>query len=107
MSAGIRRVKSYLSSPLLLSPLKPRKELFLYLAVSPTAVSAALVREEERVQKPVYYASRVLCGAEERPTYGETRLCISYSNSQTQAILSSPYDDCPNRQAPAASDEQP
>ena len=36
------------------------------LAVSPAAVSAALIREEEKVQKPVYYTSRVLHGAEER-----------------------------------------
>ena len=40
--------------------------LFLYLAISPTIVSATLVREEERVQKPVYYASRALRGAKER-----------------------------------------
>ena len=25
-----------------------------------------MIREEEKVQKPVYYASRALCGAEER-----------------------------------------
>ena len=29
-------------------------------------MSAALVREEEKVQRPVYYANRVLRGAEER-----------------------------------------
>ena len=40
--------------------------MFLYLAVSPIAVSAALVREEDKVQKPVYYTSRALCGVEER-----------------------------------------
>ena len=49
-------LKSYLSSPPLLSPSKPREELFLYLVVS----LAALVREEDRVQEPVYYTSRVL-----------------------------------------------
>ena len=38
----------------------------MYLAVSPTAVSAALVREEDKVQKPVYYASRAFRGAKER-----------------------------------------
>ena len=32
----------------------------------PISVSAALIREEEKVQKPVYYASWVLRGAEER-----------------------------------------
>ncbi|XP_075650959.1 uncharacterized protein LOC142621555 [Castanea sativa] len=59
-------LKAYLSSPPLLSPSKPREELFLYLAVSLAAVSATLVREEERVQKPVYYTSQALRGAEER-----------------------------------------
>ena len=42
------------------------KNFFLYLAISPTTVRAALIREEEKVQKPVYYASRALHGAEER-----------------------------------------
>ena len=59
-------MKAYLSAPPLLSPSQPGEELFLYLAVSPTAVSAALIREEEKVQKLVYYASRALRGAEER-----------------------------------------
>ena len=40
-------LKTYLSSPPLLSPSKPGEELFLYLAVSQAAVSAALVREED------------------------------------------------------------
>jgi hypothetical protein len=38
----------------------------LYLAVSASAVSSALIREEERIQKPVYYTSRALRRAEER-----------------------------------------
>ena len=50
-------LKSYLSSPPMLSPSKLREELFLYLAISPAAVSAALIREEDRVQKLVYYTS--------------------------------------------------
>ena len=59
-------MRAYLSAPPLLSPLQPGEELFLYLAISPTAISAALIREEEKVQKLVYYASRALRGAEER-----------------------------------------
>ena len=59
-------LKAYLSSPLLLSLSQPGEELFLYLAISPTAVNATLVREEERVQKLIYYASRALHGAEKR-----------------------------------------
>ena len=59
-------LKAYLSSLPLLSPSKLGEELFLYLAVSTAAINAALIREEDKVQKPVYYASRALHGAEER-----------------------------------------
>ena len=54
---AFENLKAYLSSSPLLSPSKPREELFLYLAVSLAAVSAALVREENRVQKSVYFTS--------------------------------------------------
>ena len=40
------------------------EELYLYLAVTLHAVSSALVREEGKVQKPVYYTSRALRGTE-------------------------------------------
>ena len=40
-------LKAYLSSPSLLSPSKPGEELYLYLAISQAAVSAALVREKD------------------------------------------------------------
>ena len=59
-------LKAYLSSPPWLSPSKPREELFLYLAISPVAISAALIKEEDKVQKPVYYASRALRCVKER-----------------------------------------
>ena len=59
-------LKAYLSSPPLLSPWQLGEELFLYLAVSPVAVNAVLVKEENKVQKPVYYASRAFHGAGER-----------------------------------------
>ena len=42
-------LKAYFSSPPLLSPSKPEEELFLYLAISSAAVSATLVREEDKV----------------------------------------------------------
>ena len=40
--------------------------LYLYLAVSQAAISAALVREEDGSQKPVYFISKAFRGAEER-----------------------------------------
>ena len=42
------------------------EELYLYLAMSPHAMSSSLIREEGRVQKPMYYTSRALRGAEGR-----------------------------------------
>ena len=56
-------LKAYLSFLPLLSPSKPGEELFLHLAVSPAVVSTALVREEDKAQKPT---SRALHGAKER-----------------------------------------
>ena len=59
-------LKTYLSSsPILVSPYEGEL-LTIYLAVSDFATSAALVRERDRVQQPVYYCSRALGGAEER-----------------------------------------
>ena len=59
-------MKKYLLSPPLLSPSMPREELYLYIAVSQAAVSAALVRDEGGSQRPVYFISRAFRGAEER-----------------------------------------
>ena len=36
------------------------------MVISPVAVSVALIKEEDKVQKPVYYTSRALRGVEER-----------------------------------------
>ena len=59
-------LKDYLTMAPLLSPSVQGKELYLYLAVSPYAVSSTLIRNEGKVQKPMYYTSRALRGAEGR-----------------------------------------
>ena len=59
-------LKAYLASTPLLSPSKPREELYLYLAVSTHTISLALIREEGKVQKLVYYTNKALRGVEER-----------------------------------------
>ena len=59
-------LKTYLSSPPILVSPSEGELLTLYLDVSDFATSAALVREWDRVQQPVYYCSRALRGAEER-----------------------------------------
>ena len=63
---GIEDLKKYLSTPPLLNPSRPGEELYLYIAVSQAAVSAALVREEEGSQRPVYFISKAFRRAEER-----------------------------------------
>ncbi|GFY92627.1 arginase [Actinidia rufa] len=42
------------------------EDLYIYLSISPTAVSVVLIREEDQVQRPIYYVSKVLIGAEAR-----------------------------------------
>ena len=59
-------LKAYLTMALLLSPSVVGEELYLYLAVTPHTVSSALIREEDKVQRPVYYMSKALRGAEGR-----------------------------------------
>ena len=59
-------LKTYLVTAPLLSPSVTGVELYLYLAITPHAVSSALIREEGRVQKPVYYTRRALRGAKGR-----------------------------------------
>ena len=51
-------LKKYLSSPPLLSPSVLGEELYLYIAVSQAVVSATLVRNDGRLQRPVYFVSR-------------------------------------------------
>jgi len=60
------KLKEYLINPLLLSRPNEGEILYLYLAVSPSAVSSTLVREDSGVQKLVYFTSKALHGAEER-----------------------------------------
>ncbi|KAL5803315.1 hypothetical protein ACOSQ4_031620 [Xanthoceras sorbifolium] len=65
---AFQNIKRYLADPLLISKPKEGETLLLYLAVSETAVSAVLVREEDGKQLPVYYISKTLLDVETRYT---------------------------------------
>ena len=59
-------LKTHLAEPPVLSEPAAGEPLFLYLAVTKNAASAVLVREEDRVQKLVYYISKRFLRAESR-----------------------------------------
>ena len=63
---AFQELKHYLSNPPLLSSSKEGEDLFLYSAVSKTVVSAALIREENKIQHPMYYISQAFQGTEAR-----------------------------------------
>nr|POF02826.1 transposon ty3-g gag-pol polyprotein [Quercus suber] len=56
--AAFQELKRYLSNPPLISLSKEGENLYLYLAVSDTAVSGALIREKDGKQLPIYYISQ-------------------------------------------------
>ena len=59
-------LKEHLGCPPLLSKPIEGEKLYIYLAISEETVSAALIREEEKVQWPVYYVSKRLLDVETR-----------------------------------------
>ncbi|XP_074377026.1 uncharacterized protein LOC141718544 [Apium graveolens] len=61
---AFEQLKKYMTEAPLLAKPSPEDTLYLYLAISEQAVSAVLVKEEKKLQKPVYYISKVLHGAE-------------------------------------------
>ena len=63
---AFQELKKHLVEPPILSKPITGEVLYLYLATTEHAKSAILVREEEKVQRPVYYVSKRLLGAESR-----------------------------------------
>ncbi|GKV40237.1 hypothetical protein SLEP1_g47906 [Rubroshorea leprosula] len=73
------------NSPPLLTKAKDGEILYLYLGISDEAISAVLVREEAKQQKPIYYISNVLHGAELRYPIAE-KATLAVVTSQRSAI---------------------
>ena len=65
---AFKELKKYIGSTLLFSKLRIDEKLYLYVVVSPTAISAVLIHEQDKIQRPIYYVSRVLHDAETRYT---------------------------------------
>ena len=60
------KLKEYLASPPVLCKQLPGTPLRLYFAVTNRAISSVLVQEQDQVQKPIYFVSKVLKGPEVR-----------------------------------------
>ncbi|KFK22553.1 hypothetical protein AALP_AAs68488U001400, partial [Arabis alpina] len=95
--ACFKQLKEYLATPPILAKPVTGEPLFLYIAVSETAVSVVLVREERGEQKPIFYVSKTLTDAEARyPQLEKLALSIvmasrklrPYFQSHTIVILS-------------------
>ena len=57
---AFQALNGHLECPPLLSKPIDGEKLYLYLVVSKEAVNIALVREEEKIQWPMYYVSKRL-----------------------------------------------
>ncbi|VFQ66040.1 unnamed protein product [Cuscuta campestris] len=64
---AFEELKEYLASDIVLSKPEPGKTLYLYLGISPNAVSSVLIRDDG-AHKPIYYVSKAPNGAESRDT---------------------------------------
>ena len=60
------KIKEYLASPLIMCKPQVATPLRLYFAITERAISAVLVQDQDQVQKPIYFVSKVLQGPEVR-----------------------------------------
>jgi len=60
------KLKEYLANPPVLCKLQLGTPLCLYFIVTKQTISSVLVQEQDQVQKPIYFVSKVLQGPEVR-----------------------------------------
>ena len=65
-AVAFQQLKDYLSRPLIMSSSEADKVLYAYIAVAPHAVSLVLIRDDNDIQKPVYYVNKSLYEAKVR-----------------------------------------
>lgn len=64
--AAFRDLNCYLASPPILSRPEHGEDLYMYLVVFDHAISAMLLRHQDRIQKLVYYISKTLVDSKTR-----------------------------------------
>jgi len=74
------KLKGYLASPPVLCKPQVGMPLRLYFAVTERALSAVLAQDQDQVQKPIYFVSKVLQGPEVRyQTLEKAALAVVFS----------------------------
>ncbi|XP_048611628.1 uncharacterized protein LOC125585939 [Brassica napus] len=74
---AFKQLKEYLTTPPVLSKPETGDTLSLYIAVSSTAVSSVLIREDRGEQKPIFYTSKRMTDPEIRyPTLEKMALAV-------------------------------
>jgi len=63
---AFKKLKEYMVSPPVLCKPEPGTPLYLYFAVTEKAISLVLLQEQDQVQRPIYFVSKVLQGPEVR-----------------------------------------
>ena len=63
---AFQQLKEYLSKPPIMSHPEVDEVLSAYIAIAPHAVNLVLIRIDGGIQRPIYYVSRSLHGAEVR-----------------------------------------
>ena len=61
---AFQQLKEHLSRPPIMSSPEANEVLFAYIAIAPHAVSLVLIRDDNGIQRPVYYVSKSLHEAE-------------------------------------------
>ncbi|XP_010481019.1 PREDICTED: uncharacterized protein LOC104759837 [Camelina sativa] len=75
--SAFNELKNYLSTPPILAKPKLGEILFLYIAVSESAVSGVLVKDDRGEQRPIFYIRKSLDDAETRyPTVEKVALAV-------------------------------
>ena len=65
-AVAFQQLKDYLSRPPIMSSPEADEVLYAYIAVAPHAMSLVLIRDDNGIQKPVYYVSKMLHETEVR-----------------------------------------
>ncbi|XP_024011203.1 uncharacterized protein LOC112086481 [Eutrema salsugineum] len=80
---AFQQLKEYLASPPILAKPETGVTLYLYIAVSSSAVSGILVKEDRGEQKTIFYVSKTLDDAEKRRRLDQSNTTILHSPSQS------------------------